>query len=299
MGSTELCPSIDSALVVLTLVSLLPLSAAYIDCRISCRRCHENTEHPSVLEVYCAMCEECKQRRRERVQGRPSSLRPLLKGSIPLTPLVRMRDGYEESAEYTPPQLPSMVQQPSLPPQGQIAQQQAAPIPPQPANNQPQALGIQILPLARLSPLPQQQQALQPQQQPHAAAAQQQPVAPALLPVPPMQQVQRQAYDHNFGLSGGCPTPPLCSDSEEDMLTRPISSTSTTTPPPTSPACPVSPPCRKKRKQSVMFNCMPCMPMCPCPGYTPTPQMLQEADTPAHMDYHYLYIGLPKSALRS
>lgn len=54
-------------LVVLALLaSSLPPSAGYIDCRISCRRCHENTEHPSVLEVYCAMCEECKQRRRER-----------------------------------------------------------------------------------------------------------------------------------------------------------------------------------------------------------------------------------------
>ncbi|XP_026734021.1 proline-rich receptor-like protein kinase PERK14 [Trichoplusia ni] len=275
----------QTALLVLSVLALLPLSAGYIDCRISCRRCHENTEHPSVLEVYCAMCEECKQRRRERALTRTSSSQTTAKGTPPpmsaSPPLVHMRDGFEESGEYAPPELPSLIQQGS-PPKEQIAQ-------PPTLSQQQQSLGMQVVSLARLA---------DPQQQPpqQLMAAQQQALPPSMLQMPPMQRVQRQSMDQqNYGWPSGCPTPPPCSDSEEEIFMR-ITTTTTT-----KPTCPTFPPCRKKKKP-MMMPCMPCMPMCPCPSYTQAPnvQMMHEQDgqsSPA--DYHYLYIGLPKNALRS
>ena len=65
-SKTDLLCFRSPMLFTMVLLVIIPSSSGYIDCRISCRRCHENTEHPAVLEVYCAMCEECKQRRRER-----------------------------------------------------------------------------------------------------------------------------------------------------------------------------------------------------------------------------------------
>ncbi|CAH2269536.1 jg19084 [Pararge aegeria aegeria] len=59
----------------LTWLSILPIGSGIINCRIACRSCREKGEHPDMLEVYCAMCDECKERRREWLEGRPSLLR--------------------------------------------------------------------------------------------------------------------------------------------------------------------------------------------------------------------------------
>lgn len=73
-------------LVVVGLCWLLQLGSSNIDCRTSCRRCRENLEDPELLEVYCAMCDECKERRREWVQGGPN---------------IRLRkDEQDESEQY-------------------------------------------------------------------------------------------------------------------------------------------------------------------------------------------------------
>lgn len=86
---------------------MLPLSNSYIDCRISCRRCHENTEHPSVLEVYCAMCEECKQRRREKLiskpgqQSSPGPTRPVHKKPMMFPKVIQTRAS--QPSDFHPP----------------------------------------------------------------------------------------------------------------------------------------------------------------------------------------------------
>ncbi|KAH9639675.1 hypothetical protein HF086_002501, partial [Spodoptera exigua] len=142
------------------LVTSLPPSTGYIDCRISCRRCHENTEHPSVLEVYCAMCEECKQRRRERyllrLKGRPTSAR---------TTLIRMRDGVEEITK-TPPLGPQAAAHPPEHLQ-QARQRQAVPSEYPAPSGHPGQPGQAPLPLFM-------------QQQPHPQLLQQEP-GPELL----------------------------------------------------------------------------------------------------------------------
>ncbi|XP_050351791.1 uncharacterized protein LOC126774348 [Nymphalis io] len=50
--------------------SMLPFSSAVINCRLACRHCREHNAHPNMLEVYCAMCDECKER--QWLQGPPS-----------------------------------------------------------------------------------------------------------------------------------------------------------------------------------------------------------------------------------
>ncbi|CAH4033010.1 unnamed protein product [Pieris brassicae] len=56
-------------LLALAFLSLIPNSAAVVDCRVACRRCREKTDLPEMVEVYCAMCTECKERRIERIQA--------------------------------------------------------------------------------------------------------------------------------------------------------------------------------------------------------------------------------------
>ncbi|CAH2090691.1 unnamed protein product [Euphydryas editha] len=50
--------------------SILPFSFALINCRLACKRCRENIAYPEMLEVYCAMCNECRGRRRGWLQGK-------------------------------------------------------------------------------------------------------------------------------------------------------------------------------------------------------------------------------------
>uniref|UniRef100_A0A2A4J5Q6 Uncharacterized protein n=1 Tax=Heliothis virescens TaxID=7102 RepID=A0A2A4J5Q6_HELVI len=251
--------------ITLTLLTMIPLSTGYIDCRISCRRCHEHTEHPSVLEVYCAMCEECKQRRRERMLSRTPSRRMT---TTIATSLVRMRDGVGNSAEQRGKSL--LMTGSKIAPAQSITEQ-----------GSPQALNSVLSPQA-----PQAQHAPKP--------------------------AQRLAYrvENERMYPAGCPTPPMCADSDEAVIlvhettpfNPPTTTTSTTTTTqPTPPPCPPVQSCRKKKP---MMSCMPCMPMCPCPMYNyPQPQqqiMLTQPTTPAssQADYHYLYLGLPKNMLK-
>ncbi|XP_045767004.1 uncharacterized protein LOC123868504 [Maniola jurtina] len=53
----------------------LPIASGIINCRTACRHCREKLEHPEMLEVYCAMCDECNERRREWLGGPPNLLR--------------------------------------------------------------------------------------------------------------------------------------------------------------------------------------------------------------------------------
>ncbi|XP_069359111.1 uncharacterized protein [Maniola hyperantus] len=58
-----------------TWLAILPIRSGIINCRTACRHCRQQLEHPEMLEVYCAMCDECKERRRERSEGAPNLLR--------------------------------------------------------------------------------------------------------------------------------------------------------------------------------------------------------------------------------
>lgn len=127
-----------------------------------------------------------------RALTRTSSSRTTAKGTPPPVtaspPLVHMRDGFDESGEYAPPELPSLIQQGS-PPKEQIQQ-------PPTLSQQQQSLGMQVVSLARIADP--QQQPMQPQQQ--LMAAQQQALPPSMLQMPPMQKVQRQSMDlQNYG----------------------------------------------------------------------------------------------------
>ncbi|XP_035445443.2 collagen alpha-3(IV) chain-like isoform X3 [Spodoptera frugiperda] len=274
-------------LVVLALLaSSLPPSAGYIDCRISCRRCHENTEHPSVLEVYCAMCEECKQRRRERY-------------------LIRMRDGVGRSAEALAKTL--MLGPHAAAPPPEHIQDAGQAIPPE-----------RPAPPGRPGPLGSPSQYLQPGQPGHSGKPGHpghpgQALLPMLMqrhpqPLPhlPQQGAVSRPAQRGYGdemdrpmpkpsFPAGCPTPPVCPDSEEDEPEIFVNyhtdiTTTTTSMAPTTPQCPAIRWCRKKKKPPQQ-SCMPCMPMCPCPVQPST------AGT-THQDYQYVYIGLPKGILR-
>ncbi|XP_075979028.1 uncharacterized protein LOC142978451 [Anticarsia gemmatalis] len=63
----------QTILLSLVVIVLLPVTTGVVDCRLACKRCQESKETPTVLEVYCAMCEECKQRRREKMAARLGS----------------------------------------------------------------------------------------------------------------------------------------------------------------------------------------------------------------------------------
>ncbi|XP_022830290.1 collagen alpha-1(VIII) chain-like [Spodoptera litura] len=269
------------------LVTSLPPSTGYIDCRISCRRCHENTEHPSVLEVYCAMCEECKQRRRERMKGRTTSAR---------TTLIRMRDGVRGSAEALAKSLLLGQQAAAHPPERPGPSGQPGPLGSPSQYLQPGQLGHHVQPRAPGHP----GQGLLPM------FMQQHPQSHPQLPQHEPGTVSRPAqrgYGNEMerpmphpSFPTGCPTPPVCPESEEEpeiMVEVATTTTSTTTQATTTPHCPPIKWCRKKRKHQP--SCMPCMPMCPCP----VPQPMTMTAAPTHLDYQYLYIGLPKNILRS
>ncbi|KAF9413629.1 hypothetical protein HW555_008207 [Spodoptera exigua] len=267
------------------LVTSLPPSTGYIDCRISCRRCHENTEHPSVLEVYCAMCEECKQRRRERLKGRPTSAR---------TTLIRMRDGVEEITK-TPPLGPQAAAHPPEHLQ-QARQRQAVPSEYPAPSGHPGQPGQAPLPMFM-------------QQQPHPQLLQQEPEPLKTFHEKP-RPIQRgfgPEYERpmqKLSFPAGCPTPPPCPESEEEtevLVHLPTTCPTTTAPVTTHPTTPQCPPirgCRKKKKPQYQ-GCWPCMPMCPCPPNYQSQLQLQTTPATTHLDYQYLYIGLPKNILRS
>ncbi|XP_047027228.1 cyclin-K-like [Helicoverpa zea] len=256
---------------------MIPLSTGYIDCRISCRRCHENTEHPSVLEVYCAMCEECKQRRRERMANRTPSRR-----MTPTTAaqLVRMRDGVANSAEARSKYV-------------QISGSKAS-----------TAQSITEQDLTQASKPVQSPPVLHVHQHPKPAQrnayyGQMDSGYPAGCPTPPMCESEEQILVY--------PNPP--------PPTMPASTTTTTTTTqPTQPPCPPVHTCRKKKPSMQGMSCMPCMPMCPCPMYPYPPQQQQQqpqqpqavlnqpttaASSQAGQDYHYLYVGLPKNVFNT
>ncbi|XP_075979030.1 uncharacterized protein LOC142978452 isoform X2 [Anticarsia gemmatalis] len=52
-------------LISIALLIFVPLTTGYVSCRLACRRCDQHKYHPSILEIYCAMCDECRQRRQE------------------------------------------------------------------------------------------------------------------------------------------------------------------------------------------------------------------------------------------
>ncbi|CAH2039128.1 unnamed protein product, partial [Iphiclides podalirius] len=62
-----------SANVICALVCLVAVSSVVrrtngtVNCPIACRRCRAGEDHSALLEVYCAMCEECRGRRRQMV----------------------------------------------------------------------------------------------------------------------------------------------------------------------------------------------------------------------------------------
>ncbi|XP_063893004.1 AT-rich interactive domain-containing protein 2-like [Helicoverpa armigera] len=276
--------------ITLALLTMIPLSTGYIDCRISCRRCHENTEHPSVLEVYCAMCEECKQRRRERMANRTPSRR-----MTPTTAaqLVRMRDGVSNSAEARGKYV-------------QISGSKAS-----------TAQSITEQDLTQTSKPVQSPPVLHVHQHPKLAQrnayyGQMDSGYPAGCPTPPMCESEEQILVY--------PSPPPIMPSMPSMPASTTTTTTTTTQP-TQPPCPPVHTCRKKKPSMHGMSCMPCMPMCPCPmyPYPPQQQQLQQLQQPqqpqqpqavlnqpttaassqAGQDYHYLYVGLPKNVFNT
>ncbi|KAJ2943501.1 hypothetical protein O0L34_g16609 [Tuta absoluta] len=52
-------------------IAILPLqltvTEGFIECRTACRKCMESTEDIDLLEVYCSMCKECRDKRREEM----------------------------------------------------------------------------------------------------------------------------------------------------------------------------------------------------------------------------------------
>lgn len=52
-------------------LALVPAAVAgFVNCQTSCKRCQENSNEPEVVELYCSMCEECREKRRERLARR-------------------------------------------------------------------------------------------------------------------------------------------------------------------------------------------------------------------------------------
>ncbi|CAH0730100.1 unnamed protein product, partial [Brenthis ino] len=58
---------------IFAMLCIIP-SSAIINCRIACVRCTKSNDHPEILEVYCAMCDECKERRREWLRNADRNL---------------------------------------------------------------------------------------------------------------------------------------------------------------------------------------------------------------------------------
>ncbi|RVE42574.1 hypothetical protein evm_012771 [Chilo suppressalis] len=75
---------------------------------IACRRCRENREHAILLEVHCAMCRECKLRRKEKQQLQSSYASSF--SVLPISPRGRPRLVQERADQN---QLLSVSQKPS------------------------------------------------------------------------------------------------------------------------------------------------------------------------------------------
>lgn len=80
----------------LLLIAFLPQVSAFVDCRIACLRCKENKEHPLVLEVHCAMCNECKQRRNDRDTDHNTPIRVTTNRVVHLKGYRRSNDSSKE-----------------------------------------------------------------------------------------------------------------------------------------------------------------------------------------------------------
>lgn len=51
----------------LLLIAMLPTSMAFVNCKLACQHCYKDLgDEPPVVEIYCAMCQECKQKHEER-----------------------------------------------------------------------------------------------------------------------------------------------------------------------------------------------------------------------------------------
>ncbi|KAJ2943502.1 hypothetical protein O0L34_g16611 [Tuta absoluta] len=57
-------------LVTAMLLLQLTISKGLLDCRTACRKCKEGTEDIEFLDVYCSMCKECRDKRRELLARR-------------------------------------------------------------------------------------------------------------------------------------------------------------------------------------------------------------------------------------
>ncbi|KAG6454700.1 hypothetical protein O3G_MSEX008827 [Manduca sexta] len=312
---------------ILVLLIIIPVTSGFVDCRTACRTCRELKAEQSLLEVHCAMCEECKQRRRERLQMKSH---PIVKkqqqaklATRAAPPSIQyLQSHYPEGCPTPEPCSPSQEEYRPTNAEGQtcppvdkcVTKRQLQYINSIVTVSQPpvtQPTTTQYMPPSSAQPVP--------------LPAPQPALMPALLPAPmPMPLPPALPFPMPYQMPPPMPLQSAPSVSIEPISQAPIQLLSTSwLESPTSPSGPPRPPLLPHRlfpppmppAPPPMFYppilpgcyCMPFMgPACHCPPFHQRPEaatrfelsFTTEHETTSTKEYLYAYVGVPRDIVK-
>ncbi|XP_053606807.1 uncharacterized protein LOC128673173 [Plodia interpunctella] len=119
---------------VIIILAVMPsLSASAIGCQLACKKCRNRSEHPSIVTVYCEMCDECRAKRDKRLRmGTTLMEAPTYQEVIEVDDLADCPTAPQCSAEETTTSTTSTTTKKPCPPPPKCVLKKPPPPPPPP-----------------------------------------------------------------------------------------------------------------------------------------------------------------------